>query len=457
MANELYSTIGADPKSDAATLRKSYFRALREHTAENDPVGHQEVRAAWEVLSDEEKRRDYDRLQVGGGAVDAAMKAGLALMESEDYEEAARQFKRAAALSPDHLPARFATARALADADDFDGAIEVLRKAAEKFPGESGVWGMLGDVCLAHVREETDNESKRATSAHRVRLREASSAYDRCAILDPKGRRGYMGRAYVAYYLDDWNEVRRWARRAAGADGTVDFDDFEAYRLLLDSHLFQNDVAGVGVVIKEIEGFVPPDEDVREAAAEALGNIGLNVARAKAWDHAALILKVCVRLAPKHERIKELEGAVSKAKASLAALKLVMDDESINMAVRELAKWSYRSRFGDSTAEEDEQDLKEILEALASWDLSEVSRSVRIVKSRAGALWAARSDVWEHVERVSAQQGGQVQHSPSSSTVQTRHSTSSAVQTSNDGCGCLALVGFVGLATGATLLLWILV
>jgi hypothetical protein len=170
-----------------------------------------------------------------------------------------------------------------------------------------------------------------------------------------------------------------------------------------------------------------------------------------------VILKVCVRLAPKHERIKELEGAVSKAKAALAALKLVVDDESINVAVRALAQWSYRSRFGDSTAEEDEQDLKEILEALASWDLSEVSRSVRIVKSRAGALWAARSDVWEHVERVSAQQGGQVQRSHSSGAVQTSHSTSNAVQTSNDGCGCLALVGFVGLATGATLLVWILV
>ena len=131
-------------------------------------------------------------------------------------------------------------------------------------------------------------------------------------------------------------------------------------------------------------------------------------------------------------------------------------------AVRALAKWSYRSRFGDSSAEEDEQDLKEILEALASWDLGDVARSVRTVKSRAGAVWEARSDVWQHVERVSAQQGGQVQHSPSSSAgrttqstssaVQTRHSTSSEVQTSNDGCGCLALVGFAGLATAATLL-----
>ena len=76
MSEDYYKVLGVDEKADAQTVKKAYRKLARElHPDKNpdDPKAEgkfKEVQQAYEVLSDEKKRRDYDRRRRYGAAGD---------------------------------------------------------------------------------------------------------------------------------------------------------------------------------------------------------------------------------------------------------------------------------------------------------------------------------------------------------------------------------------------------
>lgn len=63
-----YETLGISPLADAATIRTAYRQAARLHHPDRNPdpnaaARFQEAQAAYDLLADEDKRRDYDALR----------------------------------------------------------------------------------------------------------------------------------------------------------------------------------------------------------------------------------------------------------------------------------------------------------------------------------------------------------------------------------------------------------
>lgn len=63
-----YETLGISPTADAETIKTAYRKAARLHHPDRNPSPNaaarfQEVQAAYELLSDESRRADYDALR----------------------------------------------------------------------------------------------------------------------------------------------------------------------------------------------------------------------------------------------------------------------------------------------------------------------------------------------------------------------------------------------------------
>jgi len=68
---KLYETLGVDPGADANTIKKAYRKmALKFHPDKNPGEEAErkfkEISAAYEVLSDDDKRQTYDRFGLEG-------------------------------------------------------------------------------------------------------------------------------------------------------------------------------------------------------------------------------------------------------------------------------------------------------------------------------------------------------------------------------------------------------
>jgi len=72
--DDLYSVLGVDKKASAEEIKKAYRRLARQHHPDRNPgdakaeAKFKQVSAAYDVLGDEEKRKQYDRGGLFGGA-----------------------------------------------------------------------------------------------------------------------------------------------------------------------------------------------------------------------------------------------------------------------------------------------------------------------------------------------------------------------------------------------------
>ena len=55
-----YEILQIKPDSSQAEIKKAYFALIRLHPPEKDPENFQKIRQAYEFLSDENKRNEYD-------------------------------------------------------------------------------------------------------------------------------------------------------------------------------------------------------------------------------------------------------------------------------------------------------------------------------------------------------------------------------------------------------------
>jgi tetratricopeptide (TPR) repeat protein len=440
MANEYYSIIGVDPGADAGAVRKAYFRALREHTAEKDPIRHQELRRAYEVVGDEERRKEYDGLQVGGGEVARWMEQGNTAYGDEKWPEAEKAFKRALAISPDYLPARLQLARSVALGGDRVRAAVILRQVAAA-TDVLEVHSELGWIALSHVVVDTKNEPVNMEKEHKRLLLTAKEAFDRCIQLAPTNRVGYFGRAKVEYYREDFATARTWARKAAAADGKADFEDFPALSLVVETHVLQGQAELAAAVIREIQAITPPQPEVRAYAVEQFIRLGMMMMKAKAFRPAVEIFTACRGFLPEEPHLKDLVDANLTAANGWSEFERAKEDEQLLPVTRGLAVWAvglYCGEFEDEAASE--KFFDNVAEALDTFPAWQIAAQLRHLRDRYPAIWKCQDKLLPQMLAAVDGSGSGVGRNP--------HAVARAPQggtemTSNGGCGCLVLFAIV--------------
>jgi len=443
MANEYYAIIGVEPNADSTAIRKGYFKALRQYTAEKDPVRHQELRQAYEVLSDEDRRREYDGLQVGGGEVSKWMEIGNDAYGKEEWGEAERAFKRALAISPSYIPARLQLARTLALAGDRIRAVELLEKVV------SGtelleVHSELGWIALAHVVKETNNEPDEMETQHKRLLLTAKEAFDRCIQLAPANRVGYLGRAKVEYYREDFATARAWARKAAAADGKSDFEDFPALSLIVETHVLQGDANQAAAVIREVRALTPNQPEVREYAVEQFVRFGMMMMRAKAFKDAVEVFAACQGFLPDEPRLKELVDSNLTAANGCAQYERAQNDSQLVPAIRRLALWAVALYSDEFDNEHHAQKFfEDVIDELGRNSLGLNIEQLGRLRDRYPAIWKCQDKVLTDIlDQL-------IQHEREQRALASAPQARTEVATA-DGCGCLILFGIMSLGTFTT-------
>ncbi len=435
MANELYSLFGVQPDVDQATLRRAYFKALRKHSAEKDPARHQELRQAYEVLGDEQRRREYDNLQEGGGEVGRLMDEGNAAFADERWSEAARAYKRALALSHDHLPARLQLARSLAQQGEKDAAFKMLAKVASNCE-ELELHSELGWVGLSEIIDSTENEPSRMTTSQKRRLLAVREAFDKCIQISPDSRAGYYGRARVSYYQENWEQVRRWAQKSVDAGGPADFEDYPALALIAETHILQGDATTAASTIRTIQEIVPDQPEVKAFAAEQFIRFGLMLMKLRVFSNAVEIFKACKGLHPDESQLKELIDVNLLAANAYAENERIQDDNDLLPVTKGLALWCV-GLYGGEFDEDDvqaEQFRVQVFEALDTFPIYTVKSQLNLLRSRYPNVWKAQDKILNNLMRLvrEAERENALTHTPGT-----------AIE--DPGCGCLLLFAFLGI------------
>jgi preprotein translocase subunit SecA len=290
VAQDYYQILGVKPGISVLEIKKAYFSMVRKYPPERFPEDFMKIRAAYEVLSNEKTRSEYDSI----AELPAFVRSNL---------EYARQ--------------------ALA-ADDIKVALEILEELVEKFPGVTFMEGLLGEAYLENgnsgkaikifeglLRGNPQNAGFNGHLAHAYLMRgwhkKAIGVFKRALKLDEDNLSLWTGLAEAFSRADKYKEARKVLLEALRKGKDKDWDHAGLYLSLVSLDIILGDLEGMETHLEELTGLVAEQEDIRESVGWALEQIARFMASKGLMETAKAVVARAHRLLPEDGEIEKLK------------------------------------------------------------------------------------------------------------------------------------------------------
>lgn len=259
---DFYAVLGVPRDADGRTIKKAYFRLVRQYPPETHPEEFRRLREAYEVLSNQDSRRDYDNLTQYGDEIGGHLRAGMEAMDRGDLQQAQQEFQRVLALRPELHHARDLLGISYLNNNQAREALEQfnLLVAAE------------GGNATYHLHR---GYAHYALDQHA----EALAAYERARELDPTDTRILVAMADCYTAMDRHEEALGALDRAMEAHGAPGPQD---HVLLLRKVQIQLLRERADLAEQEIDALcraLPADPEVRRQVAQKLSALAAQLFR----------------------------------------------------------------------------------------------------------------------------------------------------------------------------------
>jgi len=143
-----YDTLGIDDAADANQVKRAYFNLVKQYPPERFPEEFKEIRAAYDTLSDENKRAEYD--EAAALPEDAAGMFNMAQIVTRQgqHEQAAAIYEKILKKHPALLNVRAEYARELTESGKTGKAISAWETICVLAPGNAKYAAALADCYL---------------------------------------------------------------------------------------------------------------------------------------------------------------------------------------------------------------------------------------------------------------------------------------------------------------------
>lgn len=154
MHTDPYETLGVAPSAPAAGIRRAYFRLVRQHTPEDDPERFQAISAAYEVLGNAERRREFDERRGLSDGFRECLDEAAALLR-RNRRNGLRELRRLAAESTSNAVVLRTIASIAVEGGVRRDTIPLLHDLHEALPEERGFVRLLV-AALARASQYAD-------------------------------------------------------------------------------------------------------------------------------------------------------------------------------------------------------------------------------------------------------------------------------------------------------------
>lgn len=389
---DFYEALGVPTDADEKAIKKAYFRGVRAHPPERDQSGFRRIREAYETLSDPAARASYDALQQHGDKIAAELESGFQHFAEEEWDAAAASFKRVLLLDPTAHAVRNQLGLCQIQIEDYDSAIRTFQSLIKKSSEVSLYrinYGHALDQKAQSQAQDSPSESNRLTE-------EARDAFEGAIKLERHNAAPYL--AIAETYLREacHADALRWADDAIGADGKVDFQDFEALFFKCRVYLFSGDLDNVSSTASRIRGLVPDDQDIKRFVAMRFAFFAQLLVNAEAFEPAGVFLRAAKQFDEDNEELAAFGEAIDEIIGLADDIGALENEPDVLPPVRVLVNLLLAARLGSE--EVDAEALwKQALEAFAHAPQDELFTSFERMKARCPTFYKLQRELVDEV------------------------------------------------------------
>jgi hypothetical protein len=286
----LYEILGVSPTTSPDLIRLTYFTVVRKINPRTDPLRYQKISQAYTILSDPEKRLEYDQQNLSGRQVRALVDQA-AVMATRDPFKAMNLLQNALNLAPNMPRVHVLLGHVLMRLEKYAQAEEQYRWLLARKTNDEQMRLRLAK-CLAKQDRYAEAEVELETLLRYFPLH-YEALLVLAQVLDAQGR---------------YEEVLLVLEDAILGDGVEDFNDLGALLTLLSIHgetKRWEDVAQTAIRI--LRTVSPEKPEQGRKAAQKMLNLAMQKREEKEYETAQALLTCAthVPLSEEHSDLRE--------------------------------------------------------------------------------------------------------------------------------------------------------
>lgn len=282
-SKNFYEVLGIDRTADARAVKKAYFALVRRYPPETKPAEFQKIREAYEVLSDDDARRDYD--SIGFDSRDSAISGELNMavdaMDDGRFADARKILTTLLQQNPGLALARMMLGTAFLRDKMAPNAAAIFQSLVAQHPDNASYILNLGYA--QHAQKQ---------------LAQAEASYRKAVTLSKEDVRPLVALSDCLMDQKRWDDAIAALDQAINLDGSVDFRDFALFTRKLEVEAERRNPQGLIAVLNELKKIIPPDEAGKKFVANRLAAIAAPLFAQKLPDLANLMMKEAAAIDP---------------------------------------------------------------------------------------------------------------------------------------------------------------
>lgn len=403
MANELYQVLEVSSQASTDEIKRAYFRLVRKYSPEKEPERFKQIRAAYDTLCDPKARSNYDAVQNYGDQIKELIGQAEQRMEAKEWSQAIPLLKQVLVITPISDAARNLLGLCYIHIENWDFAVKVYRALTKTNEYVPVYWSNFGHVYKQQAESLNDGDSDKAKLYYNAR-----ECFKQAVKLESFNSAPYLDIAETYLNESNYSEALAWAERAIGADGKVDYNDFDAMLLICRVHLFSGETQKIEVMTQRIISLLPNNLELRQYAANRFANLGFEVAKIAAnlanfdiWRAALQFLKAAMNLEPNNADVIILYEKVEEIVVAIDQYELLTQDSLIIPGFQRLAAFCLADYFDfHDSAPERKSFLNDILTEILASPTSTILASLNKIKFSYPAMYGLNIDLFNRIEQV---------------------------------------------------------
>lgn len=308
----LYDILGVKSDSKQEEIKRGYFKAVRKYPPERFPDEFRKIREAYEILSDEESREDYD-LSLEGGQGGSKFIMAYEAMDEERYDEAVKLLKEVLEIAPANKMAKNLIGICLLNKEEHQEAIKYYKKLISQSSEDEYYYFNLGQ---AYIKAKA--------------LKKALENFKKALKLEQNVSDFWVQTGYCYFAQGDHEKARNILEEGMKKCG----EDLSFLIKLIQIDITQRDRKKLLSNIKRIEKLAT-DHKMKENVSWTFYEIAEELSNFMP-DFAETLLKKAKKLNPKDEKINAYHKKVSKNQKLQGSIEKLIKDETVHPWIKDI-------------------------------------------------------------------------------------------------------------------------
>ncbi|MCR4442862.1 MAG: tetratricopeptide repeat protein [Peptococcaceae bacterium] len=316
---DYYRTLDIAKNATAAEIKKAYFSLVRVFPPDRHPEEFMKIREAYEVLIDENTRRQYDMVDSMPDVVKLYFREGQKALAGGRAEEAIRLLERVVKVYRDFSVVNSLLGEAYLRNENSGKAIRIFEELTDKERNNAGFARQL-----AHAY------------AMRGWYKKAVEQYRRALTLDEDNLSLWLGLIDCYLATKDYDSAIEVVREGLEVSNRRGWDNLELYYHIIQIDIYSHDLTSMKKHLEEMKNKAIEKEEERANVAWFLATLAKTIHSKGLYEESAATIDAAFALLPGDEELNKIKKSIDAQYVISAEIKKLQDDPSIDDSLAEM-------------------------------------------------------------------------------------------------------------------------